>query len=108
MKITFYGASDDCVEVESTAFTDEFNVYDDIWSGTLKSADGALRVCVGFDYTRNGCWFVGVAPAGEDQPIPDWPISITQHPEVENSPLLTVEAPDDTTLVDVWPQRSED
>ena len=35
----------------------------------------------------------------EEHPAPSWPVSIGQHPEVQHSILLTVDAPDGTVLV---------
>lgn len=106
MKITFYGASDDVIEVEGCEGADEFNSYErnSMWHGDLVTADAAIRIHVFYD----GCWHVSVGQADEAIPLPDWPIKISQHRSLPYSALLEIDAPDSTRLTNVWPERGDD
>jgi hypothetical protein len=101
--ITFYGASDDLVEVAGCEGADEFNCDD--WSADLVAPDGArMRVYVRFEMT--GCWSVGIGQASEHIPLPEWEHSITQalamNPDNDGySALLTINAPEGTMLTSV-------
>ncbi len=111
--ITFYGASDDLVEVEGCEGADEFNVYPKdnnavAWHGDL-AAPGeseSLRVHLAYD----GCWHVGVGQADEETDLPPWPLAIRQGTDAEStySTVLLVDAPEGTRLVNVWPKRDEE
>lgn len=103
MSITFYGASDDLVEVEGCPGADEFNVYGPAimcWRGDLVAPDGStMRISALYE----SCWSFAVGQADEDHPLPEWPVRIAQSPEVRYSVLLEVDAPDGTTLTNIWP-----
>lgn len=101
--ITFYGASDDLVEVAGCEGADEFNSDD--WSGVLIAPDGGrMRVYVRFEI--NGCWSVGMGQVDEKFQLPSWEHSITQAPAMNPdnpgySALLTINAPKGTELVEI-------
>lgn len=101
MTITIYGASDDLVEVAGCDGADEFSSDD--WSAGLFAPDGSgMRVYC--RYESHGCWSAGVAQVDEEHPLPGWPVTITQAPAMNPdnpgySALLTVDAPDGTSLV---------
>lgn len=67
--VTFYGASDDLIEVEGDApGCDEYNSDDDSF---LVVCDGDAGCIVHLVYTGDGTWQVGVRPIGENVPMPD-------------------------------------
>ena len=107
--ITIYGASDDLVEVGGCEGADEFNVRDR-WQGDLAPPGEAEQMRVHCWYDQDGCWQVGVGQVIEDNPLPPWPITITQAPAMNPanpgySALLSIDAPEGTRLVNVKPQR---
>lgn len=75
-KIKIYGASDDCIEFEG-AFDEEFYVYPEGSSNTIRSSfviGGVLRV---LPFYHEGCWSFAVGQVHENFPVPeDWEISI--------------------------------
>ncbi|OHV42221.1 hypothetical protein BBK14_11410 [Parafrankia soli] len=109
MLITFYGASDDLVEVSGCPGADEFNHYgNQPWRGDLIAPDGvAMRVHLAFD----GCWHVGVGQTDEGLPLPQWPLSFTSGPDESRqyapsySAVLVVDAPDGTRMENVGTLR---
>lgn len=107
-EVKFYGASDDCVEVEGCEGADEFAAFYGpgklMWGGDLVTADAALRVYAVFD----GCWHFSVGQADEAFPLPSWPVRFEQHRSLPYSVLLTVEAPDGVRLANVWPKAASD
>lgn len=108
MTIKFTGGSDDIIEVEGCEGADEFTSYEDgpvMWHGDLVAPGGTdvMRVTALFDFKQSGCWSFAVGQALEEVPLPDWPIQIRQHPEVEYSVLLEVDAPAGTRLTNIWP-----
>ncbi|MBO2461713.1 hypothetical protein [Actinomadura violacea] len=111
MKVTFYGSSDDLVEVDGCPGVDEFGSYGEVWHGDLiapggpLAPGGAMRVHVFFD----GCWHVSVGQVDETIPLPDWPIRFEQQKGYDGTPspsvLLTVDAPDGVRLDNVHPDN---
>jgi hypothetical protein len=102
--ITIYGASDDLVEVAGCEGADEFN--SDHWSGDLAPPGEVEQMRVHCWYDKDGCWQIGVGQVIEDNPLPPWPISITQAPAMNPddpgySVLLTIDAPEGTRLVNI-------
>ena len=49
----------------------------------------------------NGCWMIGISKVEEDDEHPDWNISLLQG-EVEYSPLLRLELPDEAVVTLTW------
>lgn len=73
--ITFYGSSDDLIEVEGPlAGCDEYPGDDENF--VVTGIDGALRVRV--LYTPGGVWAIAAAPFEEDRPM--LPVKISGHP----------------------------
>ena len=106
--ITIYGASDDLVEVDGCEGAREFNVRDR-WQGDLAPPGEVEQMRVHCWYDEDGCWQVGVGQVIEDNPLPPWPITITQAPAMNPdnpgySALLSIDAPEGTRLVNVKPQ----
>lgn len=92
----FSGASDDLIEIEGVKGGDEYSGMtgrDEIVAGTF-NVGGKLRVRALYD----GCWSFAVGQVDEDIPLPDWPISVTQHPETPYSVALVIECPDDVKV----------
>jgi hypothetical protein len=107
--ITIYGASDDLVEVEGCEGADEFCT--DSWQADLV-LDAANQMRVWCWYDIDGCWQVGVGQTDESVQFPAWPITITQAPAMNPanpgySVLLSIDAPEDTKLVNIKPEREE-
>lgn len=50
---------------------------------------------------NNGCWMIGISKVEEDDELPDWNISLLQG-EVEYSPLLELELPDEAAVTLTW------
>jgi hypothetical protein len=98
-RITFYGASDDLVEVTGYIY-DEFGVgMSGVWEGALVDSHGeGLRVSI--VYTSEGTWSAGVAPLDEEVPLPLWPISF-EMAETGYSTAISITVPDGTTLTEV-------
>jgi hypothetical protein len=93
--ITFYGASDDLIEVEGCENDGEFD--GDAWSADVVGPGATEQIHVSVWFAENGCWHVGVGQVDESVPLPAWPVTITQH-ERGGSALLTIEAPAGTRL----------
>lgn len=108
MKITIYGASDDCVEVEGCEGGDEF--YAENWHGVLQAPDPTEAMRVSCWYADNGCWQVGVGQADESIPLPPWPVTIAQQMSNASdggySAVLTIDAPEGTRLTNIHPKPS--
>ena len=105
--ITIYGASDDLVEVAGCEGAGEFNC--DRWQGDLAPPGEVEQMRVHCWYDEDGCWQVGVGQVIEDNPLPGWPITITQAPAMNPanpgySALLSIDAPEGTRLVNVKPE----
>ena len=100
-EIQIYGASDDLIEVAGCEGAGEFNTRL-TWHGDLIAPGGeAMRIHVFYD----GCWHVAVGQADEGIPLPPWPVSFVQHPDIGYSVLASVSAPDGTRLDNVWPKQ---
>ena len=68
-----------------------------MFEANLIYPDGTgLTVCAA--YVNPGTWMVGIAPLDEDNPIPDWGITLGASPDCAYSAGLTLTVPDGTTL----------
>jgi hypothetical protein len=71
-----------------------------MWSAELHaSPGGALRVHGLYD----GCWAFAIGQTDEDNPLPRWPVTFTQTPDLPGSVTVTIAAPDGARLGDVRP-----
>jgi len=102
-EITFYGTSDDLVEVGGVDNLDEINTnYDEPELFDVKYQDPAgavdgLRVEVA--YSKDGLWGVRVEPLEDGFPIPEWDIRIKRpHYSKDYSTMLAINAPEGTTV----------
>lgn len=95
-ELRFYGASDDLFECEG-AIREEIGCFNKPGIYHLKSSEGEMLI-VGY-YLDSGLWSVGVSPTDEGVSVPNWSCnySIFEH---GYSPLLTIQVPDDTELVE--------
>lgn len=95
--LTMYGASDDLIEAEGIPGCDEFTADYNPDSLTMGSfvVGGKMRILAAYD----GCWMFAIGQVDEDVPLPDWPISISQHTDISYSTMITIEVPEGTTLV---------
>ncbi len=103
MKITINGGSGDIVEVSGYPGAGEF-ITDRFRADLVAPDGGQMRVHCWFD-DEGGCWQVGVGQTFEDHQLPPWPVTISQAPPANPDPevpgysaLLTIDAPDGTTL----------
>jgi hypothetical protein len=112
-EIRIYGAFDDTVIINGCQGADEFTVYGSVdmgpvmWRGDFIAPGGAEVLQVHALFTPDGCWHFSVGQALDDESLPSWPITITQH-ENGYSTLLTIEAPDGVRLTNVWPKAASD
>ena len=90
---SFYGASDDLIEIAGVPGADEFNICKDGPYIATFNLGGKVRIHAFYD----GCWSFAVGQVDEDIPLPDWPIRITQH-EKGYSTQLEIDVPDDTKV----------
>jgi len=95
-KITFYGSSDDLIEIEGAPGADEYYADTDREEPEGRFIVGG-KILVMALYDKNGCWSFSLGQLHEDVPFPDWPISFRQH-ENGYSVELTIEAPDDAIV----------
>ena len=113
MKIKISGHSDDIVDVEGCEGADEFyvaHVTDGSvsWHADLVAPGAAEQVQVsafigGGD--GDGCWHVALGQPLESVPFPSWPVEFGQDKN-GYSVLVTIDAPEGTRLVNVWPGKS--
>src|SRR5687768_10910779 len=93
----FYGASDDLIEIEGVKGGDEFGGnWDSRFDGVF-NLGGKMRVYAIYG-AGSGCWFFGVGQVDEEIPLPDWPIRISQSPDVAYSTRLEIDVPDDVKV----------
>lgn len=97
-RVTFQGASDDCIEIAGCPGADEF--YADA-NGTglfkLSSAEEATSLLVRVTYEKQGVWSVALMPLDEGVPVPSWSISLAP-PMNDYTICVAVDGPDDVTL----------
>jgi len=92
----FYGASDYLLEMEG-AESEEIVCYEEGAAYHLKSKEGELIVYGVYapEPTKGAAWVIGVSMVDEGQCLPEWPMRFDTH-DRGYSPMLVVEAPDDT------------
>lgn len=101
--VTFYGSSDDLVEIDGIKGADEFNVYEqinafEVITGVIGEETG-LRVLAIYD--NDGTWSFAVALLGEGIELPDWEMELlspNQHEMNNYSTMLSIEVPDDARV----------
>ncbi|ROO82654.1 hypothetical protein EDD29_0135 [Actinocorallia herbida] len=100
--IRISGGSDDLVEVEGCEGADEFNCWGiglTGWRGDLIGGTDTETLRIYAIY--NGIWTFAATASDESLPMPDWPIRITDHPDVGHSALVEIDAPAGTRLTNV-------
>lgn len=99
-KLVFYGASDDLLELDGD-MQGEFDAYTGK-AVKVSSIDGEMLVVAIYapSSVHASVWSIGIAPADEGQPIPEWPM---QYGIAVNgySPALTIICPDDIVVTEV-------
>jgi len=111
--ISFYGYSDDCLEVaghksdsagvEVATIRDEISCHNCVGSVALISeSEGGLRVTA--IYAPNDIadtWCIGVSPLAENTPIPKWQFNYTLQLSRKSaySARLEIQCPDDAKLI---------
>lgn len=101
--LRFFGASDDCFEVEGfrKGEPDEVNCWEDVAIISVRAPSGEALIVTGeFDQANTGTWTIGITNYNEDTPIPAWPIRF-ENGRASYSPVLVLEAPDDVVLEDL-------
>ncbi len=85
--VTFYGASDDLIEVDGDApGCDEYNAESALF--TVIAEDGALKLRM--FYGVGGTWQVELALLGEDHPMPDIQIGYNETIYNSYSPVVVI------------------
>lgn len=100
--ISFYGASDDLIEVDfGDGKKEEYSAYrsDEEVRGSF-TIGTKMRVHAVYGAT-NGCWSFAISPEDEGIPIPDWPIRFSLAPDCPYSTLLEIDVPDDIRVVKI-------
>lgn len=102
-KLYFYGASDDLFEFDQEDGTGlEIDCYGTV--AIFKVTDGVDGLFVAGLYAPKQIdapvWSVGIAPLGEDVPLPEWPITC-RTAESGYSTALMIEAPDSVVVEEV-------
>ncbi len=98
MKLTFYGASDDLVEVEG-GIREEYGCYDSPCVLRLFSEKEKRGLFVIGQYGLSGAtWMFGVAQLDEGDLVPDWPMSLSVH--TPYSVGLHIECPEDCVITE--------
>lgn len=112
--ITFYGSSDDLVEVgKLSGWSEEYNVNpkpvtgkDMVWHVTSVADDMVTIVGMRVRAAYDGAWSFAIGPCwfndpDKPQPFPDWPIRFRQgEPASSYSIVLEIEAPPYTTVTE--------
>lgn len=95
---TFYGASDDLIEVEGVKGGDEFSAS--AGDGLVQAKfnlGGKMRVYAIYD----GCWMFAVGQVDEEIALPDWPVRTTQKLKGKKcgyTTLMEIDVPDDVKI----------
>ncbi len=114
MVITINGGSDDLVEVDGCEGADEFYVANVpagavCWYGDLVAPGAAEQMRVsaifGVGDDGDGTWHIALGQPLESVPFPDWKLTYSQE-KSGYSVLVTIDAPEGTQLVNVWPDRT--
>lgn len=97
-KLTFTGHSDDlfCVYVNGSAL-DEIDTCG-VGKAMYSIENGNEIIIVVGEYASD-CWMIGVQQFDEETPIPNWQISLSQNPDCDYSPMLTIVCPDETLVI---------
>lgn len=104
MLVTFFGASDDLIEIAGCPGADEFyvNEKDEGWFKLIHDdGQGSIEgLIVTVQYRWLPTWTVGLTLLDEGIPLPPWPIRIDygKEPSPNYSPMLSVDAPEGTYL----------
>ena len=108
MNVKFEGYSDDTFG----AYWKGGDVdHDDCANGTMrimmvKAGDQRMLVTgIYAPHNVSGTWAIGIAPAEEDETIPDWPMTWSFQ---RYTTVLEVELPEGFEITLVHPQRDED
>jgi hypothetical protein len=93
---TFYGSSDDLIEVSGIKGAKEFYAdgTDDSRIAGAFNLGGKMRVYAIYD----GCWSFAVGQVDDEIPLPNWPIRVYQSAENTYSMELAIDVPDDVKL----------
>jgi len=91
---TFYGSSDDLIEIGGVKGADEFNIIEDGPHIATFNLGGKMRVHAIYD----GCWSFAVGQVDEEIALPNWPIRIKQSEENDYSTSLEIDVPDDVKV----------
>jgi hypothetical protein len=94
MRIEFSGASDDLVEIDASATRDEENIYRP--TDFLLRSPGGPGLIVRAAFLEN--WRFTVHPADAGDEIPEWARDWSRGPAHEDDQVLTLLAPQGTTL----------
>ena len=95
--LSFYGASDDLIEVQDSQGTDEEYSAEN-WVGVIEAPNGDTAL-VYVDLRSTGCWTVALGLYEEDYALPAWPVTTVVDSSISTfSTYMTVEVPDGTTI----------
>lgn len=110
-RFTFYGHSDDCIEVEvanvesgKSLHSDEVGGYDRPVTFRLVGAHETMAVLAYYDCKHAGSWFFAPGIAEEtsaesaEHAMPRWPFTLEPLPHHGYSMKLSIDAPDGTFI----------
>lgn len=67
--------------------------------------DKTIRMAITGVFGKGCCWSIGIAPVGDDEPMPDWPMRWRFE---DYTAVLEVDIPADATVKLVYPEPGED
>ena len=103
--VSFYGASDDLIEVDGIPGADEFAALDQSPEGMAGSFVVGGKIRVRAYYDQRGVWGFSVSQVTDAVPLPDWPIRISQQSDCDYSTRVEIDCPDDATVIQEARQR---
>ena len=102
-----YGASDDIIDTSGLASCDEFNIIPHgvyVAKFLLHSFSGKLYIHALYD----GCWSFAISAIEDDCcKLPDWEMISTFGVDTRYSWTVEIKCPDDTVLVQIFPNKEE-
>lgn len=112
-EIRLSGGSDDLIEysiitAEGTVEEEEGWLGKGPWQVMLRDEASGGELIATAEYSDGGVWWLGVRQTDDEHPIPDWPISIRQHPETPYSAELVMVCPDGTEFTPLQGDNDDD
>jgi hypothetical protein len=106
--ITFSGGSDDIVAVTTPDQAEEYYTYEKgpiMWRADVIGPEPGQVVRVTALLLET--WHLAAGQLSEDNPLPDWAMRIIQDPDTSYSALLEIDAPEGSTIANIWPKAAD-